>query len=516
MNPETIEKIRKGNQEAWQRKREERQRANYEDESYSPLVLARLSPAGFAQYTSNGRWQLKKFLAILAGFILETVSTLDGRLIVEIPPRHGKSELISKHTPPWYLGIFPDNQVILSSYEADFAASWGGKARDLMMVHGPNVFGVSIKDTPASANHWEIKDHDGAMFTAGVGGPITGKGANLFIIDDPIKNAEEAASRTLRDKQWDWFQSTVYTRLQPGGCIILMMARWNEDDLAGRLQSEARKGGEPWTVVRMPAIGDGNPDDPTHRRLGEPLWEERYNKDRLAVIRRTLGPYWWSALMQQKPTPTGGTLIKGEWWQYYEELPEEGIGRTFISWDTAYKTGRTNDFSVGAVWTETRDGYYARELTRDRMELPTLVKEVFRMHEKYPEALHLVEDSASGAMLVQAIRAIEAQSENVRVQIPIELVQVSTDKITRASLVTGPIEAGQCFLPRHAEWVPEFIEEHSQFPNAAFDDQVDTTSLVLAKLIRSMIIATGSVYSEPKDGSWSTGESRHWGKAWHS
>jgi hypothetical protein len=226
------------------------------------------------------------------------------RLLVTMPPRHGKSSLCSHYFPAWYLGNYPGLNVILASYEADFAASWGRRARDVLEEHGPPVFGVRVSRDSSAANRWEIAGHGGGMMTAGVGGPLTGKEANVIILDDPVKNDQEANSPTYREHLWEWYRATLYTRLEPGGAIILIQTRWNQDDLAGRLLQEMEDGGERWDVLRFPALAEDN--NPLGREPGEPLWPQRFNKKRLQEIRRTISSYWWAALYQQRPAPAPG------------------------------------------------------------------------------------------------------------------------------------------------------------------------------------------------------------------
>lgn len=174
------------------------------------------------------------------------------RLIVAMPPRHGKSHLVSLFTPVWFLENFPHKKIILCSYEAEFAASWGRKVRDLIKEK-QDLLRVRISESSSAAHSWET-NQKGGMFTAGVGGPVTGKGADLLLVDDPIKNAEEAHSETYREKLWDWWVSTAYTRLEPGGAAIVMHTRWHEDDLAGRLIKNMNDGGEPWEVLTIPGL----------------------------------------------------------------------------------------------------------------------------------------------------------------------------------------------------------------------------------------------------------------------
>lgn len=227
-------------------------------------------------------------------------------LVIEAPPRHGKSEFISKYFPAWYIGRFPDRRVILTSYEANFARSWGRKARDVLQEFGPELFGIQVSQTQSAAVDWEIEGTGGGMVTAGVGGPITGRGAHLFVVDDYIKNSEQAVSETIRENQWDWFQSTALTRIEPGGLMIIMATRWHKDDLSGRVLKQAEAGeGPPVYRLRMPAIaGEG---DQLGRAEGEALWPQRWPAEKLQKKRSSMERYWWNALYQQDPTRHGRT-----------------------------------------------------------------------------------------------------------------------------------------------------------------------------------------------------------------
>jgi predicted phage terminase large subunit-like protein len=247
-----------------------------------------------------------RHLAALDRAVVRTAYKPNGRLLVQMPPRHGKSEYLSKYLPSHYLGTFPDRRVILTSYEAGFAAQWGRKARTLTEEFGNDIFGVKVASNSSAADRWDIEGREGGMQTAGAGGAITGKGADLLIVDDPFKNWEEAMSPTIRDKVWDWWQSTAYTRLEPGGSAIVLQTRWHQDDLIGRLQKAQATGheyAEQWEIVHFPAINED----------GEALWPERYNINRLRQIEYAEGPYKWSCLYQQKPT----LATQSEWPESY-------------------------------------------------------------------------------------------------------------------------------------------------------------------------------------------------------
>lgn len=222
-------------------------------------------------------------------------------LVIEAPPRHGKSEYVSKYLTSWYLGRWPDRRVILTSYEANFARSWGRKSRDVLREVGGELFGIRVSEEQHAAVDWEIEAHGGGMVTSGVGGPLTGRGANLLIIDDPIKNAEEAVSQVYRDKQWDWWQSTADTRLEPGAVVVVIATRWHPDDLSGRLLAASASGeGSRVRRIHLPAVAEAN--DELGRSEGEPLWPERFDSAALEKKKRGRDLYWWLSMYQQRPS----------------------------------------------------------------------------------------------------------------------------------------------------------------------------------------------------------------------
>jgi hypothetical protein len=243
------------------------------------------------------------------------------RFIIQVSVRHGKSILGSKWLPAWFLSLFPHMNVIHATYEADFAAHWGREVKNILNEHSKK-FNLRVAQDSAAAKSWRLDyvenggeagtyRRGGGMHTCGVGGPITGRGANLFIVDDPIKNAEEAQSEVYREKMWQWWNQTARTRIEPGGSIVFIMARWHEDDLAGRLIEHASKTPEAdqWDVISLPAIAEE--DDQMGRKPGEPLWPERYTIQALNQIKagEPTG-YTWSALYQQRPSPVEGGLFK--------------------------------------------------------------------------------------------------------------------------------------------------------------------------------------------------------------
>lgn len=431
--------------------------------------LAQHSPADFAFVASGGQWDLAPHLDLINDRLLKIVNGEISRLMVFLPPRNGKSELISKYFPAWFLGMFPDKKVILTSYEADFAAQWGRRARDLLEEWGGLLFPerITVHQNSSAASRWDIQGHSGGMVTAGVGGPITGKGGHLIIIDDPLKNDKEAASETIRDRQKEWFKSTLYTRLEPEGAIILIMTRWHEDDLGGWLTTEMQQGGEKWDVICLPAIAEEH--DLLGRSPGDPLWSDRFPLDTLMKIKRTLGSYWWNALYLQRPSPVEGEIFKRQWWRYYQELPCH-LGKfdeIIQSWDCAFKDTSSSDYVVGQVWGRLGADRYLIDQVRGRMDLPATIAAILSLSTKYERARRkLIEDKANGPAVIQLLKR----------RLPgLIAVEPEGGKVARAMASTAEIESGNVYLPAPevAPWIGEFIEECAAFPTGRHDDQVD-------------------------------------------
>jgi hypothetical protein len=284
-----------------------------------------------------------------------------------------------------------------ASYEADFAATWGWKARNAFEEYAPGIFGLSVRSDSSARNRWDIVDHPGGMNTAGVGGAITGKGANCFIIDDPVKNAEDANSQLKRDKAWDWYQSTAYTRLEPNGAIILIMTRWHQEDLGGLLLKEMEAGGEQWEVLKFPAIAEEN--DILGRKIGEPLWKERYPIESLKRIESTVSAYWWAAMYQQSPySRTGGTFRRQDFIITEGNAKGDKVnakGDKVRFWDlaaTKAEQGKDPDWTVGCLMSELHGQYWIQDIIRVReeaAEVERIIQQAAQLDETYSKDTHL-------------------------------------------------------------------------------------------------------------------------------
>jgi predicted phage terminase large subunit-like protein len=446
--------------------------------------LWRVTPGALAHKLSKGRWDPRaRHLQMLSQRLATTIyasmtQRLPGRLIVEMPPRHGKSTLISHYLPVWILENWPTANIILASYEADFAASWGRRARDTIQYFGPNgsepLLHVDVDSRSAAGARWNTTA-GGGMFTAGVGGPLTGKGANVLIIDDPVKNDKEANSELIREQKYEWFNSTAYTRLEPGGTVIIVMTRWHEDDLAGRLLTQSQQGsGEFWDEIMLPAIDD----------QGRALWPERFPISALERIRGQIGTYWWNALYQQRPQPAGGGTFKREHFRYFKQVaglyslddadasvtrayPESSITR-FITVDLAASTKNTADYFVAEVW----------GLTPDR---DLLLLDVLRTHVDGPEQLqHL---RILNAKWTPGFIGIERQGYQLSLiqwalnaGLPVRGIDADRDKVSRALVMAARYEGHKVFHPLKADWLDEYEHELLVFPYGAHDDQVDAAA----------------------------------------
>jgi len=443
--------------------------------------------AYYMQYTSAGRWIPAKHLVELCHMLEAVVRGEILRLIITMPPRYGKSEVTSKHFPSWYLGKYPDRDVILTSYGADLAQDFSRINRGVLREFGKDLFGIELSGESAAVNRWGIEGHRGGLTAVGAGGPITGRGAHLAIVDDPFKGAEDASSATQRKKVIEWFKTVLYTRLAPGGAILIIETRWNKEDLAGYLIEEMEAGGEKWTILNLPAIAGDN--DPLGRAPGEPLWPERFSLESLQVTQRTLGSYWWNCLYQQSPGDPEGHLFKRQHFRYYEikdgfyvlhgpdgDHKVHTSNVTFIqTCDPAGSTKTTADYFVLATWAITPNKELLLvDVIRERMEGPDQPALFSAGFQRWHPVQQGVEVAGLGRTLYQTL---------VRMGLPIVDLVPDRDKVTRAIPMAARYEAGMVYHPQHAApWRDEYEEELIAFPNAAHDDQVDVASYAFVML----------------------------------
>jgi predicted phage terminase large subunit-like protein len=416
---------------------------------------------------SGGFWVPYSYLKYISQQIAKCIGEGGGRLIVEVPARHGKSNLISFWTPFWYLSLYPEKNVILTTHEADFAASWGRKVRNELHFNPHST--IKVTDDSSAAHRWHTKQ-GGGMITAGIGGPITGRGGNLIIVDDPVKNEQEASSETYRERTIDWFNSTLLTRCEPKATVIILMTRWHQQDLAGYLETEHK---DTWKIIRFPAIAEAN--DLLGRNIGDALCPARYDTEALEKIKRDVGSRVWNSMYQQRPSAEQGELIKRNWFKFYATLPEK-FDEIIQSWDMAFKESNKSDYVVGQVWGKIMEDKYLIDQVRKRMDFPTTIEAVRRMSAKHPKArLKLIEEKANGAAVLATLK------REISGLVP---YNPTGNKMSRVNAISPDIESGNVYLPlpQLCPWVNDFIEEAVSFPNAAHDDQVDAMSQALIRL----------------------------------
>lgn len=443
----------------------------------------------FVDYDSDYRDKEGTHLDVLDDALMKVSEGEIKRLIVTMPPRHGKSERVSRKFPAWHIGRNPNDEIILASYSIDLSRGFSRIARDTLSGN-VGVFDTEVDANNKSSESWGISDHRGGLHAAGVGGPITGKGARIAIIDDPVKNAEEADSETMREKIWEWYTSTLYTRLTPDGRIVVVMTRWHEDDLVGRLLkkeadeiAEGSHKGERWTVINFPALAEK--DDYLNRPEGEPLWPEHgFDKERMEQIKVDVGSRVFNALYQQRPAAADGNMLKREWWRYYDHLNPPPFASMLISVDAAFKDEEDNDYVVIQVWGKNEANMYLVDQTRAKMNFPATIQSIRNMVAKYPMAvLKVIEDKANGSAIIQTLQ------NEIGGIVP---VNPEGGKVSRVNAVSAYIESGNVYLPR-STWINDFVEEAASFPTGKHDDQVDAMSQALHRFI----YFGGGIKSEP-------------------
>lgn len=401
------------------------------------------------------------------------------RLIVMVPPRHGKSELVSRLFPAWILGRNPREQIITSSYSAELASAMN---RDCQRIISSAQYRELFPDTRLSDgkqagvvrnnSRFDVLGGGGYYVSAGVGGSITGLGCTVGIIDDPVKNAQEADSSTYRDSAWEWYTTTFKTRFEPGAIEVVCQTRWHEDDLTGRiLQLSGRDAGT--EVISFPALAEKK--EP-YRETGQALWENKYTRDKLLEKQTEVGSRAWNALYQQRPAPDDGGLIKKAWFREYDPAKVDfGESPVMFYLDTAYTDKEKNDPTAALAYVRVGGDYYlvgGESRQMDFNDQVVFVGEFAREHGYTNRSLILVEPKATGKSLVQVLKKQTAL--NIK-----EAIAPKESKIARVNSVSAIIEAGRVHVPKGRVWVIDFLNECAAFPNGAHDDRVDCLSGIL-------------------------------------
>jgi len=416
------------------------------------------------------------------------------RLIINMPPRHTKSEFASYLLPAWFLGKFPHKKVIQASNTGELAVGFGRKVRNLVDsdVYNSIFPNLALQADSKAAGRWNTSK-GGDYFAIGVGGTVTGKGADVLIIDDPHSEQEAAMAASnpdIYDKVFEWYTSGPRQRLQPGGAIVVVMTRWAQRDLTGQvLKSAAQRSGEEWEVIEFPAILPS----------GRPLWPQFWSIEELSALREELPNAKWQAQYQQNPVGNESAIVKRDWWKWWEKDNPPQCDYILQSWDTAFEKTQRADYSAGTTW-----GIFACEednfapniillnTYKKRVEFPELKRDVMREYTDYEPDSLIVEKKASGAPLIYDLRAMG---------IPVQEYTPSKgqDKIARLNSVSDIIASGKVWVPQ-TRWAEELVDEIAAFPSGEHDDLVDATTLALMRFRQGGFLRLPS--DEPEEIQW--------------
>lgn len=418
------------------------------------------------------------------------------RLIITMPPQEGKSERTSHYGALWLLLQDPDLRIAIASYEQETAMRWGRLIRNDLITYR---LGLDLQADSKAAARWNVAGRKGGVYCVGIGGALTGRAVDVLLIDDPIKDRKQADSETERKAAWDWWTDVARTRLAPNAPVILIMTRWHDDDLAGRILANDTTG--EWELLHIPAIADHDPakgeTDAIGRDVGEVLPSAReWEPGRWESVRRDVGERSWNALYQGRPAPAEGDVWLRSWWRFYDQVIwdtyEDGsriapwAEEVFHSWDMAFKDRKGSDFVVGQVWGLRNNEMYLLDQVRARMTFTRTLEEVRGLKARWPQTgAILVEDKANGTAVM----------DSLRLEVP-GLIPINPKESKEARAQAGApfVQARNVVIPtqRIAPWSDGFVDEAASFPNGTHDDQVDATSQAIARVFlggRARLIA---------------------------
>lgn len=427
--------------------------------------------------------------------LVRLADTPDGRLLISMPPQEGKSQRTSRRFPLWQLQQHPDTRIGVVSYEYNVARRWGRMIRDDITAH-PEL-GLRVREDLSAQHEWQLAGHEGGVYSVGIGGALTGRPLDLLIIDDPVKDREQADSDTYRERAWDWWVEVGATRLAPGAAVVVIATRWHNDDLIGRLL--AAEDGHLWRVVNIPAQADHDPNKGETEILGREPGEFMISARgrtpaQWEAIKVRSGPRTWAALYQGRPSPATGNTFKRDLWKRYTEplwvvredgsrvVPDAGAVDLLMSWDMAFKDLDSSDYVVGQVWLRRGADAYLLDQVRGRWDFPETCRQFKMLVARWPQVvLKVVEDKANGPAVIASLRH----------QIPgIVPEEPDGSKEARAAAITPLLHAGNLWLPASAlaPWADELIEEAAAFPKGKNDDMVDSMSQGVKRLILDPLI----------------------------
>lgn len=448
--------------------------------------MARRFFPDYLAYAHGASWKRTRFAEFVGKTVQDFVEADTGHaydiLILESPPQHGKSRTVSESLPSWYLGRHPDRRVIEVSYNEETATRFLTRNNEKVKLVGKTLFNIEISKKADRADTFELTMDSGGrgkggggMISRGVMSGLTGNPADLMIIDDPIKNRQEADSETTRDKIWGEWLNSMKSRLSGGAKVILIMTPWHEDDIRARMMQNERN----VTRLRLPV--EAEEGDPMGRKPGEPLCPE-INKGAawLAEFKESYlkdphgGPRAWNALYMCNPVVEGGNMINRNWWQFYDTAEVTSFGTECITVDAAFKGNDDSDYVAIQVWGKLGSNYYMRYRCKEHLDFPATLRKIRLVRQAYPNARRIyIEDKANGSAVIQTLHLELAGV------IP---VQPKGGKVARVNAIAATIETGHVFLPKDAPWIEEFLREWSEFPNGAHDDEVDAATYAITQL----------------------------------
>lgn len=437
------------------------------------------------------------------------------RLAISLPPQEGKSQRVSRRFPLWLLTRNPDLRIVIAGYELGIARRWGREIRNDIAADTGRL-DLAVRRDSSAAHEWQLDGRKGGVYCVGIGGALTGRPADLMIIDDPHKNRKEAESEKIRQGIWDWWTDTARTRLAPGAPVVVIQTRWHEDDLTGRLIADSP--GE-WQVLNIPAQANHRPDkgqtDPLGREPGQYLESTRGRQiprpigscgrhpDRACCdwddIKDDVKSRAWEALYQGEPSPPTGSVFKKSWWARYERpqwIEHGGVctalnfDEVIASWDMAFKDSAGSDYVCGQVWGRRGIDAYLLDQVHDHLDFVGTCQAVRDLAAHWPQAVaKYVEDKANGTAVINALR------RSVPGMIPVE---PEGSKVARAAAVSPFAEAGNVYLPQTdiAPWVDGLIQEATAFPTSPHDDRVDAMTQALNRLLLNPLIFDDDVIED--------------------
>jgi len=442
--------------------------ANRADDLFRYVTPEQWCTADLLAYTCAmwPQYQIGRHHALIAQKLEDVARGKCKRLLIMAPPRHGKTLLVSQFFPPWFMGREREASVIYATYAQDRANDVGRAVRDVLMDETHRIiFGQKLRDDSKAVHRFQT-DTGAQYFAVGVGGPVTGRGADVFIIDDPHKGRKDASSETMQRRAIQWYSSVAYTRLHPGAAIVMILTRWDERDLAGQI---LERGGEDWEIIRLPALAEDG--DILGRQPGEALWPERYSAEELERIRSVMLPADWMALYQQAPTAADGDLFRREWVRRYKALPKDVV--YYVTADYAVTEG-AGDYTEIAVWAvDTRWNLYAVDWWYGREDSSVWSEKTIDTIRYKPLSAY----SESGVIRRAVEPWLRMRMRQRQQYIAMQWLPTIGDKTARVRSFQARMAAGQVYWPE-TDWADRVIDQLMRFPHGRYDDAVDACGLM--------------------------------------